>query len=554
MKTINKFLLCVAVSVFGLTACVQNLDVTPHDENKIMDFNQDAVFSKCYSTLALTGQAGPAGSPDVDDIDEGSSSFFRMIWLLQEMPSDEYWIPWNDPGFPDLRTTKWNSLNQQIQGLYYRLYIDITLCNHFLENATEDGQGAAQIAEVRFIRALNYFYLLDMYGNVPFSDKVNAQQKPQYTRSQLFTWLENELKDLENKLPETRSNDFRVDRYAAKMLLARMYLNAEIYTGEAKWAQAAQYAKQVIDGPHKLHMTSTAGVYTPYQEMFMGDNYRVLGGADGEGLLNIYQDGVYTQSWGGSTFLVAGARDKNVYVNPATSEGWAGPRSTPEFLSKFIDLSLTSTTLYNEFDMPTVLGDDRAILCSKLNTDDPVVHADTTITTADSIKPRGNMGDFYQSWSILKWTGRYISNPLGEDITVTPHATQFVDTDIPFMRVAEAYLTYAEAVFRGAPADGMTAQQAVQALRDRAHNSKPFTIDAQFLLDEWSREFYGEGRRRMDLVRFGKFAGPNADYHWEGRGGNTSDQGLIVLDKKYNVYPIPESDIVAGGLTQNEGY
>ena len=554
MKTINKFLLCVAVSVFGLTACVQNLDVTPHDENKIMDFNQDAVFSKCYSTLALTGQAGPAGSPDVDDIDEGSSSFFRMIWLLQEMPSDEYWIPWNDPGFPDLRTTKWNSLNQQIQGLYYRLYIDITLCNHFLENATEDGQGAAQIAEVRFIRALNYFYLLDMYGNVPFSDKVNAQQKPQYTRSQLFTWLENELKDLENKLPETRSNDFRVDRYAAKMLLARMYLNAEIYTGEAKWAQAAQYAKQVIDGPHKLHMTSTAGVYTPYQEMFMGDNYRVLGGADGEGLLNIYQDGVYTQSWGGSTFLVAGARDKNVYVNPATSEGWAGPRSTPEFLSKFIDLSLTSTTLYNEFDMPTVLGDDRAILCSKLNTDDPVVHADTTITTADSIKPRGNMGDFYQSWSILKWTGRYISNPLGEDITVTPHATQFVDTDIPFMRVAEAYLTYAEAVFRGAPADGMTAQQAVQALRDRAHNSKPFTIDAQFLLDECSREFYGEGRRRMDLVRFGKFAGPNADYHWEGRGGNTSDQGLIVLDKKYNVYPIPESDIVAGGLTQNEGY
>lgn len=554
MKTINKFLLCVAVSVFGLTACVKDLDVTPHDENKIMDFNQDAVFSKCYATLALTGQAGPAGSGDVDDIDEGSSSFFRMIWLLQEMPTDEYWIPWNDPGFPDLRTNKWNSLNQQIQGLYYRLYVDITLCNHFLENAKEDGEGAAQIAEVRFIRALNYFYLLDMYGNVPFSDKVNAQQKPQYTRSQLFTWLENELKDLENKLPATRGNDFRVDRYAAKMLLARMYLNSEVYTGEAKWVQAAQYAKQVIDGPHKLHMASTAGIYTPYQEMFMGDNYRVLGGADGEGLVNIYQDGVYAQSWGGSTFLVAGARDKNVYVNPATSEGWAGPRSTPEFLSKFIDLSKTSTTLYNEFDMPTVLGDDRAILCSVLNTGVPVVHADTTIASVDSIKPRGNMGDFYQSWSIVKWTGRYISNPLGEDITVTPHGPQFVDTDIPFMRVAEAYLTYAEAVYRGANPDGMTAQQAIQTLRDRAHNSNPFTIDEQFLLDEWSREFYGEGRRRMDLVRFGKFAGASADYHWEGRGGNTSDQGLVILDKKYNIYPIPESDIVAGGLTQNEGY
>lgn len=556
MKTLGKYFICAGVALLGLTSCVQDLDVIPHDENKIMNFDQDAVFSKCYATLALTGQAGPAGSGDVDDIDEGSSSFFRMTWLLQEMPTDEFWIPWNDPGFPDLRTIKWNSLNQQIQGLYYRLYIDITLCNHFLENATEDGDGANQIAEVRFIRALNYFYLMDMYGNVPFADKVNAQRKPQYTRSQIFTWLENELKDLENKLQESRpgGNDFRVDKYAAKMLLARLYLNAEVYTGEPKWELAAKYAKEVIDGPHKLHTTSTGGVYSPYQELFMGDNYTVLGGTSGEGLLIIYQDGIYTQSWGGSTFLVGGPRVKDIYVNPGTSEGWAGPRSTPEFLSKFIDLDLTAKTLLNEFDMPKALGDDRAILCSVLNNGEPVVAADKTITTADSIKPRGSMGDFYESWSVLKWTGRYIANPLGEIITIPTHGPQFVDTDIPLIRVAEAYLTYAEAVFRGAPADGMTAEQAIQALRDRANNKKAFTLDEQFLLDEWSREFYGEGRRRIDLVRFGKFAGPTADYHWEGRGGNTTDEGWIPLDKKFNIYPIPEPDIVAGGLTQNEGY
>lgn len=552
MKNLKYIVLSLVLGAMGMTSCVQDLNVTPKDENKIMTFDQNAVFSKCYATLALTGQQGPAGSGDVDDIDEGSSSFFRMIWLLQEMPTDEYWIPWNDPGFPDVRTIKWNSLNQQIQGLYYRLYIDITLCNHFLENATADGDGATQIAEVRFIRALNYFYLLDMYGNVPFSDKVNAQKKPQYTRVELYNWLETELKELEAILPATRINDFRVDQYAAKMLLARLYLNAEVYTGTAHYDLAAQYAKQVMDGPHKLHTVSDGGIYSPYQEMFMGDNYRVMGGPSGEGLLIIYQDGIYTQSYGGSTFLVAGARDKNVYVNPATSEAWAGPRATPEFLSKFIDLSLTSTTLYNEFDMPTVLGDDRAILCSKLNTGAPVVHTDTTITTADSIKPRGNMGDFYQSWSIVKWTGRYIANPMGEDITITPHGTAFTDTDIPFMRVGEAYMTYAEAQFR--LGNTTEATNAVQALRDRANNTTPFTLSLDFLLDEWCREFYGEGRRRMDLVRFGKFAGSTADYHWEGRGGNTSDQGLVSLDKKFNLYPIPESDIVAGGLTQNEGY
>ena len=551
MKNISKFAFCSVLGAFLLTSCVKDLNVTPKDENKIMTFDQDAIFTKCYATLALTGQQGPAGSGDVDDIDEGTSAFVRMIWELQEFPTDECWIPWNDPGLPEIRTIKWNSLNQLVQGLYYRFYLNITLCNHFLENATADGDGANQIAEVRFLRAFNYYYLLDMFGSVPFSDKVNAQKKPQYTRVELYNWLEAELKELEAILPATRINDFRVDQYAAKMLLARMYLNAEVYTGTAHYDLAAQYAKQVMDGPHKLHTVSAGGVYSPYQEMFMGDNYRVMGGPSGEGLLIIYQDGINAQCWGGSTFLVAACRDKTVYVNPATSEGWAGFRCTPEFVDKFIDVSLTGTTLYNEFDMPGILGDDRAILCSKLNTGKPVVKADTTLL-ADSLVTRGNMGEFYEGWSMLKWTGRYIANPMGEDITVIPHGTQFPDTDIPFMRVGEAYMTYAEAQFR--LGNTTEATNAIQALRDRANNTTPFTLSLDFLLDEWCREFYAEGRRRIDLVRFGKFAGPTADYHWEGRGGNTSEQGLVTLDKKFNVYPIPESDIVAGGLTQTEGY
>jgi len=553
MKTLGKYLICAGVALFGLTSCVQDLDVTPHDENKIMDFNQDAVFSKCYATLALTGQQGPAGSGDIDDFDEGMSSFYRMTWVLQEMPSDECWIPWNDPGFDDVRKVRWNSLNQQVQGLYYRLYIDITLCNHFLENAKEDGDGANQIAEVRFIRALNYFYLLDMFGSVPFVDKVSPGQKPQYSRVELYEWLEKELKEVEAALPETRQNDFRVDKYAAKMLLARMYLNAEVYTGTAAWNEAAKYAKEVIDGPHKLHTTSAGNIYSPYQEMFMGDNYKVVGGPAGEALLLIYQDGVYCQAYGGSTFLVLACRNTD-YMPANSPDGWAGYRSTPEFLSKFLDVDTAANVLKNEFEMPALLGDDRAIFCSVLTNDKPVVQADTTIHTADSIKPRGNMGAFQDSWSMLKWTGRYVNNLMGEDITEAGHGTSFVDTDIPMLRVGEAYLTYAEAVYRGATPLGMTAEAAIQALRDRANNTQTFTIDKQFLLDEWSREFWAEGRRRMDLIRFGKFAGASADYHWEGRGGNKSDEGLVTLDKKFNIYPIPEADIVAAGLKQAEGY
>jgi len=553
MKTIGKYFICGLVSLFGLTACVNDLNVTPKDENNIIGFHQDQVFSKCYATLAVTGQKGPNGAGDVDGIDEGTSSFYRMIWEMQVCPTDEVWVPWNDPGLPEIRTITWNSLNALVKGLYYRLYFDIALCNHFLENASSDGDGATQIQEVRFIRALNYYYLLDMYGNVPFADKVNASHKPQYSREQMFSWLETELKDLEQNLPEKRLTDFRVDRYAAKLLLARLYLNAEVYTGTPQWQNAADYALEIINGPYKLHTTSLGGIYSPYQEMFMGDNYRVIGGEHGEGILNIYQDGPFTQSWGGALFLIAGPREKTVYVNPATSEGWAGFRCTPEFLSIWVDMDRTPEILLDEFEMPQELGDDRAIFCSVLNTGLPVVHADTSIHNIDSIRPRGNFS-FHDSWSMLKWTGRYIENPLGEEITIQPHDPQFTDTDIPFLRAAEAYLTYAEAVHRGASANGMSAKEAVQALRDRANNVQDFELSDQFFLDEWAREFYAEGRRRIDLVRFGKFTGPDADLHWEGRGGRKSNEGWMALDEKYNIYPIPNSDIVAGNHTQNPGY
>jgi len=228
MKKFAKYIVCAAVVMLGFTACVKDLNVTPKDNNKVMIFDQDAIFTKCYATLAVTGQQGPAGSGDVDDIDEGTSAFVRMIWELQEFPTDECWVPWNDPGLPEIRTITWNSLNQLVQGLYYRFYFNISLCNHFLENAKADGDGANQIAEVRFLRAFNYYYLLDMFGNVPFADKVNADKKPQYTREQLYTWLEGELQTLETLLPETRLSDFRVEIGRASCRQAKVAFIAHI--------------------------------------------------------------------------------------------------------------------------------------------------------------------------------------------------------------------------------------------------------------------------------------------------------------------------------------
>ena len=135
----------------------------------------------------------------------------------------------------------------------------------------------------------------------------------------------------------------------------------------------------------------------------------------------------------------------------------------------------------------------------------------------------------------------------------SPKNSQFVDVDFPMMRVAEAYLTYAEADARmngnKCTADGLAK---VNALRERAHAAKLSSCTLDNLCDEWSREFAYEGRRRMDLIRFGKFGG-QSDYVWEWMGGTKNG---TPFDKHFNIFPIPNSDINANttGLKQNPGY
>ena len=554
MKNIIKYLLVLGIATFGFTSCVDDLNVTPHDPNSIQYFEQNGIFTKIYATLGLTGQTGPAGNGDVAGLDEGVSAFVRMIWELNEFPTDEgWWIYDGDAGLPEIRVISWTSQNPLISGIYYRFYFDISMCNHFLEHASPEGEGAEQIAEVRFIRALNYYYLLDMFGSVPFALVVSEAAKPQYSRIELYNWLEGELKELETLLPAQRLSDYRVDRVAAKMLLARLYLNAEVYTGTAHWDLARDKAKEVMDSQYKLHTVSGGGIYSAYQELFMGDNHKYIGGVNGEGILNIYQDGVMAQSWGGARFMCSAFRDKN-FNSFGISDTWTCFRTSPEFLAKWAKdgkINNIKNLKGDEFTFPTLLGDDRAIIYNRNS-------------STDTYSLKGSManGKFYDCWSVLKYTGRYSSlpvNPTADEIKrYAGHDPEWPDTDIPFMRVAEAYLTYAEAQHRLGN-DGEAAL-AVKALRDRANNTQDFTISDEFLLDEWSREFYCEGRRRIDLVRFGRFAGPQANeyqYHWEGRGNKKSiDDGgsWVDIEAKYNVFPLPQSDVVTQGLTQTEGY
>lgn len=551
MKKVYKYFICATALMLGMTACVQDLNTQPIDENSTTTFNQDAVFSKCYATLALTGQKGPDGDCDIDDLDEGTSSFYRMMWELNEFPTDEGWWIWNDVGLADIRVMNWNGDNALVKGLYYRFNIDIKLCNHFLAHAdTTTAKGAMQAAEVRFLRALNYWYILDMFKVAPFSVVETTEYPEFYTRAQLYDWLVGELKYLTTVLPDNRVSLYRVDKHAAWLLLARTYLNAQVYTGTAAWKDAYDAADKCLDGTYALldtpsDHTATGGYYySAYQKLFMGDNH--ANGAQNEALLLVYQDGVQCQCWGGSRFLLNTFRDANM-VPSGSSDTWSCFRSSPEFVAKFVGLDAASAIQKHEYEMPAALGDDRAILCSY---NKYVASVDTLEDGSVETKYGENKWNlngakaatFKDCWAVLKFTGvKSTANTPSESVGSDP---AWPDTDIPLLRLAEAYMIKAEAALRqGNSGEALTIVNTV--IRNRANAAPLPSIDEATMCDEWCREFFCEGRRRSDLIRFNRFAGPQADaaaYNWEGRFNQTSSAGYKSCDEKWNWYPIPNDD------------
>ncbi len=551
----NKFLKIqlLSLAAVSLIGCVNDLNTTPIDPNSSTSFNQDRMFTKCYACMALIGQSGPGSDSDVEDIDAGTSGFYRTIWYCNELSTDEAWWIWDEPEAKQLNQTNWTGTNTMIRAIYTRLNLNIKYCNHYLNYAKGDSQEEQyRQAEVRFIRALHYYHLMDMYLYVPFSIEESTEYPHFKPRHEIYAWLVDELKDLIDKLPAARVSDYRVGKAAAQLLLARTYLNADIYNkynsawvANKTWDKALEMATAVInDNPqHSLVTekitTDSAFVYTAYQQLFMGDNHRKE--IIKESLLQIYQDGLYAQSHASSMMLVGAPRIAGMTAWGIEAE-WSSMRTSPTMVDKFLDpMGIDRNTAlemkYDEYEMPAKLHDDRAILCS---------YAPATGYTF-SLKGDQDIGDtkyLFDSWAALKFTGVYSSAALPK---LSPRqSNDWPDTDIPLLRLAEAYMIQAEANFRSGNVAGAL-DIINNVIRARANADPLPSLDEQTLLDEWSREFYYEGRRRIDLVRFGRFFGEAADvnrYHWEGRmAKNDGVQNYVTGTPEYmNWFPIPSED------------
>ncbi len=529
----------VLMMVSVLSACLNDLDRKPfyglnsatlYDTAK----NYIHVLAKIYAGFATTGNAGPAGAPDISGIDEGFSGYIRVYWNLQELPTDEAICAWNDPGIPELHNMSWSSENSFTKAMYYRIFFTIPLCNEFIRESADEkleARGFSEAdkalirgyrAEARCIRALVYYHALDLFGNVPFvteQDLPGAGLPKQIFRPELFRYVESELKEIESLLPDPRQNEYgRVDKATVWMTLAKLYLNAEVYTNEARYTDCITYCNKVIQ----------SGVYSLepiYTNLFKADNHK-----SAEIIFPITFDGLYTQTYGGTTFLVHAPVGGS--MNPADfgiNGGWAGYRTTSDTVPGFGFAAKFGSTASNP------KGD--------------TLDGRNTLYTKGQSMVINSVSKFTDGLGITKWKNVTSDGVPGKDAT-----GNFVDTDFPLYRLADAYLMYAEAVLRGgAGGDLGTAIQYVNLLRERAYGNSMHnvtSIDLNFLLDERGRELYWEAHRRTDLIRYGLFT--SGDYLWPWKGGVKS--GVAVSDH-LKLFPLAAPDVIANpNLVQNPGY
>ena len=286
------------------------------------------VLAKLYAGLAVTGQTGPAGQPDISGIDEGFGQYIRMYFYHQEFSTDEALISWNDQTIKDFHYQSWGSSDNFIAAMYYRLFFQVSACNQFIRETTPsklDDRGVSGTlrtniekyrAESRFLRALSYYHALDLFGNVPFvteNDPVGLFFPPQIKRADLFAYIESELLDIENTLVPARQNEYgRADQGAAWMLLAKLYLNAEVYIGQPKYTECITYCTKIINAGYSLA--------PKYQNLFLADNNV----NNPEIIFPVNFDGAFTKTYGGTTFIIHAAIGGSMVPADFGCQRWLG--------------------------------------------------------------------------------------------------------------------------------------------------------------------------------------------------------------------------------------
>ena len=365
----KKLALILSIS-FGIVSCHDDLDQVPTDPDSFTEENvfinaeeAKGALAKLYSSLALTGQNGPAGQPDIADIDEGFSQFTRMLFNLNELTTDHAVVGWGDPGLPDLHGMYWSSSNDFTEAMYNRLAQEVSFCNSFISNAANlsDAVVPTFVAEARFLRAFAYYNLMDLYSKVPLTTEISTVLPQQSSRTELFNFVETELLAIIDNLLPSGSNEYgRVDQVAAWALLSKLYLNAEVWTGTSRYEDCVNYSNEVINSTYNINTNDANGNGTAYDELFLADND--TNGAQNEFIFTANFDGLNSQTYGGTTFLVHAAIGGSMPANEfGVNGGWGGLRTTKSLVNKFpagiIDIAALNNGLGGSLSDWGLVGD-----------------------------------------------------------------------------------------------------------------------------------------------------------------------------------------------------
>ncbi|NDW08450.1 RagB/SusD family nutrient uptake outer membrane protein [Dysgonomonas sp. 520] len=514
IKRIMYISAVIMTSLAMVTACTDDLDTEEKGPNVEQDPYQDPdnypiLLSKIYAGFSRIGLTGPDGDGDVpSSADQGKTNFLRIYFNMQELTSDEAKCAWNDNDEKYYSQSMMMPDNSIGYMFYQRCMTNIAFANEFIRNTANPVVEVNDLdrmrEEARVLRALNYYFLIDLVGNpgwITDEHPIDGSYKPkQIGREGLFDWIESELIAV---LESGTLKDYSAYTYGmvtnqmVQTILAKLYINAEVYTGKARWSDALKYASMV---------TSHAGLKLEdnYQNLFCADNHR-----SSEIIFALSYDFDYARDWGGTKFIMAASSNADVVGDLLNfTDGWAGNRATQQLANLFS-------------------GSDKRALFYK----------------SDRTKEMDVLGDFKSGWSVVKFTNRAwdgADNPRGN--------TEWPDTDFPLFRLADVLLIQAEAELRSGSSNAVNTFNKVYA-HSRTGLSPKTSITLQDILDERGRELYWEAHRRTDLIRFGKFS---TGYNWAWKGGVKDGKDI---DKKYELFPLSTRHLTGNPeLEQTELY
>lgn len=562
MKLFNKIFISlgVAAASLGLGSCVDDLDLMPTNPS---DFTadkfaadparyMDEVLANMYAAFATQGHTDP-----VTQLNPGFAVFNRAVFNLEEIPTDEAcWLSASDLEFGQVQYGIPTPGTEAVGGGYARLTINITLCNDFIRTVNNgyfflntpelEAKAKDYVRQAKILRSAAYFYLIDLFGNAPYADESTevGAVPAQRTRAELYDLVVRTLEDVVAEYaaegnPRAKYGFVGVD--AAQALLVKFYLNAEVYTGTAQWSKCLETAKALINR-HKGAGFKNSGLCMDYHQNFAHNNDQFAIGGDGavnEILWTIPYEDPQLLTWGGTTIMIdafLGSPSVGLNGNKATEDlgrvnsagGWKCMVGREEFVRIF------------DWDETLSVSPDKRTRFWFTAKDNYNIE-NTTLATLDAYGDNGYIPIKYNNW--------WINDDGSIDVDKSPAPQNQSGTDFCMIRLAEIYLSAAEAILHGAgaPADAL---EYTNLIRERAGLTpwQATELNLQSLQEERQRELYTENCRRTDLIRYNKYT---SGYTWSWK--NKVRKGAD-LPEHYALYPLPDFVVNGAGYKQNPGY